>query len=715
MAAWATGIQLGPYVLLAQLGAGGMGEVWKARDTRLNRIVAVKRVKSRYTPRFEQEARAIAALNHPNICQIHDIGPDYLVLEYIEGAPLAGPLPIAQAVRLAKQIVAALDAAHHKGVVHRDLKPANIMVTLEGAVKLLDFGLAKRVAGTDETLTLEGTVMGTAAYMAPEQARGKPLDARSDIFSFGAVLYELVSGRRAFSGENAVSTMAAILHKEPPPIDAPPALQHVIKKCLMKSPGERFQSVAEIVAALENSTVEAAESRPSIAVLPFANMSGDKDNEYFSDGLAEEIINALAQNAGLKVIARTSAFAFRGKEQDIRKIAEALDVKTILEGSVRRAGNRIRVMAQLIKAEDGSHLWSQRYDREMADIFELQDEVAQAIASALQVKLSGAPAPLHQYKPNLAAYEALLKARYLISRVEPDLLPRIKEAFELAIELDPNFAQAHAEFGEHFWVMAVSGALAPDQAFHAIREHATRALELDPTIAEGHAMLGLRAALYDYDWREAEKRFRLATAHEPVPPLVQYSLALYLVATDRASEAIQRLDLALRQDPLNFAIRAWRPLSFVAAGRDEDAAREAREMLDLNAGSYHPYLLLAWYHLLQGETSKALPLLEKAYVLVPSFPSTIGLLAAALHLSGDAHRAEDILQKLPADALGGPRARAAFYRICGDIDATAEWLEKAIEQRDPIAAYMPRSWYGRQLRGTPHWARLMRKLNLPEN
>jgi len=333
-------------------------------------------------------------------------------LEYIDGKPLAGPVPVADAMRLAKQIAEALDAAHRKAVIHRDLKPANIMVTSDGSVKLLDFGIAKHMGDSDETETIEGTMMGTAAYMSPEQAAGKPLDARSDIFSFGAVLYELLSGRQAFSGENSVSTMAAILHKEPAPLDALPALQQIVKRCLMKAPGERFPTMAEVSQALGvDLTLEEAAS-PSIAVLPFANMSGDKDNEYFSDGLAEEIINALAQIPGLKVTARTSAFAFRGK--DIRKIAEALDVKTILEGSVRRSGNRIRVIAQLINANDGYHLWSQRYDREMADIFKLQDEIAQAIASALKVKLSSPP-PLQHYKPNLPAYDALLKARYLLA------------------------------------------------------------------------------------------------------------------------------------------------------------------------------------------------------------------------------------------------------------------------------------------------------------
>jgi serine/threonine protein kinase len=331
----APGTQLGPYEILAPIGSGGMGEVWKARDPRLGRIVAIKRLHGQHGERFEQEARAIAALNHPHICQIFDVGLDYLVLEYIDGKPLAGPLPVDEAVRLALQITSALEEAHGRGILHRDLKPANILVTAKGSAKLLDFGLAKLADAPDSDLTktVEGTVMGTAAYMAPEQIEGKPCDARSDVFSFGAVLYEMLAGIRAFDG------MASVLRDDPKP---PPALGSLVLRCLAKQPGQRFQTIAEVKAALElAASAKAAEKTPSIAVLPFANMSRDADDEYFSDGLAEEILNALMQIAGLKVIARTSAFAFKGKNEDIRRIAEALGVTNVLEGSVRRAGTRL--------------------------------------------------------------------------------------------------------------------------------------------------------------------------------------------------------------------------------------------------------------------------------------------------------------------------------------------------------------------------------------
>jgi serine/threonine protein kinase len=417
----ATGDRLGPYEILDPIGSGGMGEVWKARDTRLGRIVAIKLLKEQHSERFEQEARAVAALNHPNICQIYDTGPDYLVLEHIDGEPLQGPFPEQEAVGLAIQIASALKEAHGRGILHRDLKPDNILVTTKGTAKLLDFGLAKFPAtDSDFTKTVEGTVMGTAPYMAPEQARGEPLDERSDIFSFGAVLYEMVSGKQAFSGVSAAEVMSAVLRDEPERLRNSAALSAIVMRCMRKTPGERFQTMAEIKVALETISEKPAQLQPSIAVLPFANMSRDADDEYFSDGLADEIINALTQVAGLKVIARTSAFAFKGKNEDIRRIAEALGVTSVLEGSVRRAGNRLRVTAQLIHAADGTHLWSQRYDREMTDIFAVQDEIAAAIAGSLQVKLTGKPVTTRTSEPNLPAYEAFLRGRQQSYKLSPE-------------------------------------------------------------------------------------------------------------------------------------------------------------------------------------------------------------------------------------------------------------------------------------------------------
>jgi serine/threonine-protein kinase len=341
-----TGTRLGPYEILALLGTGGMGEVWKARDLRLNRIVAVKRLIGRRSERFKQEARTIAALNHPHICQIYDVGADYLVLEYIEGRTLADclrsgarpGLPPEEALAVARQIAEGLEEAHRTGILHRDLKPANVMITTKGVAKLLDFGLARLVSvDSDVTRTRDGTVLGTPAYMSPEQAEGKPLDVRSDIFSFGAVLYEMLSGQRAFGGTTTVEVLNAVLRDTPPPLQTRPVLDRIVRQCLVKQPGSRFQSITEVRMALEQAVREPGtaakpdEPQPSIAVLPFANMSADKENEYFSDGLAEEIINALANMPGLKVAGRTSSFFFRGKDVAFEEIGRRLNVDHVLE------------------------------------------------------------------------------------------------------------------------------------------------------------------------------------------------------------------------------------------------------------------------------------------------------------------------------------------------------------------------------------------------
>ena len=415
--------------------------------------------------------------------------------------------------------------------------------------------------------------------MSPEQAEGKPADARSDVFSFGAVLYEMLSGHRAFEGESAISTMAAVLHKEPGRLEAPPALERVVMRCLEKQAARRFQSMAELREALGKAaeTGTSVQQQPSIAVLPFANMSRDADDEYFSDGLAEEIINALTQVSGLKVIARTSAFAFKGKNEDIRKIAGTLGVSNVLEGSVRRAGNRLRVTAQLIHAADGTHLWSQRYDREMTDVFAVQDEIAAAITGALQVKLVVTPAVLRRYTPTLPAYEAYLKARHHWAKITPESLARSKECYEQAIALDPGFALAHIGIANYFLLMAGGAGLVPaHQAMPLIRASARKALELDPSLPDAHATLGVVAGAYDYDWTEAERLFRLAMARDPVPPDVRNVYGyFYLLSIGRTEDAIQENERALQEDPLNLVFRLILAYALLRDGRYEDASTQA--------------------------------------------------------------------------------------------------------------------------------------------
>jgi TolB-like protein/predicted Ser/Thr protein kinase len=449
------GNRLGPYEILALLGTGGMGEVWKARDTRLDRLVAIKCLKVPHGARFEQEARAIAALNHPHICQIFDIGPDYLVLEFVEGVPFEGPLRARDALHVALQIASALEAAHKRGILHRDLKPANVLVTEAGA-KLLDFGVATFTANADNesTGTLDGTVVGTASYMSPEQALGKTLDARSDVFSFGATLYEALSGRRAFSGDSILDTLNAVVSREPEPLDSP--LSSVVNRCLAKDASRRFQNVVELKQALTDAmgrlSSAAAVARsgpvliPSVAVLPFANMSGDVEQEFFADGLTEDIITELSRFREILVISRNSTFVYKGKSVNIQEVAKALKVQYVVEGSVRKAGNRVRITVQLIDAETDRHIWAERFDRQLEDIFAIQDEVAASIVATLPGRLEAVAQERAIRKPtdNMAAYECVLAAKVLHHRSTVEDNIKAQAMVNRAIALDPNYAHAYA-------------------------------------------------------------------------------------------------------------------------------------------------------------------------------------------------------------------------------------------------------------------------------
>ena len=716
MIIWSIGTRLGPYELLAPIGDGGMGEVWKAFDTRIDRTVAIKRLKSEHAERFRSEARAIAALNHPHICQLYDVGPDYLVMEYVEGKPIQGPLPSGEAVRLSIQIARALEEAHMNGIVHRDIKPGNILKTVKG-VKLLDFGLAKVEVSSqavDHTaLTETGMVVGTAAYMSPEQIQGSPVDARSDMFSFGAVMYEILSGRRAFTGETQFATFTAIVTEDPLTLDTPPAIERIVRRCLAKKPAQRFQNMAEARAALELVEHDSVTSRPSIAVLPFANMSGDQEQEYFSDGLAEEIINVLAHLPGLKVIARTSAFAFKGQNSDIRRIAEVLGVSHVLEGSVRKSGSRLRITAQLITARDGSHLWSERFDRNMEDVFAVQDEIAGAIAGALRIQLSADP-PAPRHIPPLPAYEAVLKARHYLQKWTEETLVRATQCYEEAIRLDPRFALAYCELGLNYFMIAAETPLTQKEAVARMKMTAHKALEIEPSLAEAHAVHAMVAVL-DYDWQEAGREFDIVMAGGPVSPLVRYLYsAFYLKAVGRMEEAMEQTQLGLREDPLNWLLRMSPGLLLLG---DENPSGEEvlLKVLDLNDNAWIAHVWLAAYCWIQQRTTDALKFAEKAHALVPLQLGVIGILAGILQGCGNRERSEALRGRLGSgEAAGAPAGFFNFHMISGELDAAAGWLEKAIGQRDGRAPWIMPRMFGRQFTSSPHWPRLAKMMNLPE-
>jgi serine/threonine-protein kinase len=717
------GTMLGPYEILCPLGAGGMGEVWKARDTRLGRLVAIKRLTA-HTDRFVQEAHAIAALNHPHICQIYDIGPDYLVLEYLEGQPPRGPLPPSEAIRLTRQIASALEEAHSKGILHRDLKPSNIIVirgsgtsnpSASSIAKLLDFGLAKLVgAEPDATQTADSAVIGTAAYMSPEQAEGKPLDARSDIFSFGAVLYELLSGTRAFVGTSTVAVLSAVLRDDPQPIQAPPALERIVRRCLQKPPERRFQTMAELRAALDDAAGEQASKsdkrQPSVAVLPFDNLSADKESGYFSDGLAEEIINALAHIPGLKVSGRTSSFSFRGKDVELGEIGRKLNVAHILEGSVRKAGNRVRVTAQLIEVADGFHLWSERYDRELTDIFAIQDEITHAMTTALRMKLSPEAGATRPYTPNLRAYEAYLKSRDYWFKPTPDALARVKESLEHAIELDPKFALAYSMLGIYYTMLANLGLRRSREVIPLARAAELEALRVDPALPEAHAILGVCHDIA-YEWREAESRWGLAMAREPVSRDVRFWYGNHhLLPIGHMAEAVEAMTWGLELDPLNLLYRHHLAVGLRHAGRPEEAEAELRKVLEIDENFPLAVDTLGAVCAQQGRFDEALTLTERAYALTPWVSQTVGQLAALLVRAGATSRADALIETLRrGEICGAPAGLAVFHAMREEFDRAAEYAELAIDERYPLLVRTLRPL----LQSSSRWPALERKMNLP--
>ena len=691
------GDKLGPYEILSPIGAGGMGEVWRARDTRLDRVVAIKKLNGQHSARFQQEARAIAALNHPHICQIYDVGPDYLVLEYVEGAPVKGPMALADAVRAALQIASALEAAHTKKILHRDLKPSNILMSSTGT-KLLDFGLAKLLADEDATET--HGISGTPLYMSPEQAEGKPLDARSDVFSFGSVLYELLTGRRAFD------SLAALLRDDPQPLGAVPAsLRAIVTRCLRKNPVDRFGSIAELRAALEDSAAKPASLKPSIAVLPFVNMSGDKEQEYFSDGLAEEIINALVKVPGFKVIARTSAFAFKGQNTDVRKIAETLGVTDVLEGSVRRSGNRIRVTAQLITAADGSHLWSERYDRQMEDLFAMQDEIAAAITAELKLKFTPDAAAPQRRQPNLQAYEAYLRYRQYQWGFSPEALQRSKECLDEAIALDPEFALPYVGLADHHFSHAHFEPAS--ECFRKARQFAEQALRLDPNLAEAQAILGVLCGLFEHNWREAEHWFRLALTRQDVPWHVRaWHAWFYLMPLGRYEEARRQTELALADNPLSQILYCCLGLVLEGSGLAQEAGAAFEEMLRLDTQFWMGRFYAGMHRALHGHLEEARRFADQAMAAAPFSHYSRGLMAGVLRLEGKEAEVRTLLSDHPAVPEG------CAHLIARNEEDAVRAFENALQEDYGLVAGMFAGPFRPWLQNASRWPELMRKLGL---
>ncbi|HEX6209710.1 MAG TPA: protein kinase [Methylomirabilota bacterium] len=680
-----SGSRLGPYEIIAPLGAGGMGEVYRARDPRLGRDVAIKVVphaagadgsrplsKDERMQRFEQEARAVAALSHPNVVAIFDIGAGetpFLVTELLEGETLRavverGALPVPRAIDVALQLVAGLTAAHERGIVHRDLKPENVFITSDSRVKILDFGLARHVSegGRDEESmtrpqTAHGTVLGTLGYMAPEQLRGLEADHRADLFATGAILFEILTGRRAFRRETPADTISAVLNDPPSALDfgdgVPPGLARIVRRCLEKAPADRFQSARDLAVAIESvSGISGVGSMPaapdgrleptsSIAVLPFVNLSADAENQYFSDGLAEDLINALTRLSGLRVVSRTSSFRYRGHDADVREIGRDLGVGAILEGSVRRAGRRLRVTAQLSNTADGYHLWSERYDREISDVFEIQDEIVEAIVGALAPALVGeARTAVRRPTENLAAYELYLKGRHFWNQRSPAVMGTAIRCFEEAIALDQGYALAYTGLADCYSILRVYGWTPVEHSQPRALNAVTRALALDPDLPEAHFSKALYTFHFEPHWRQARESFEAALAASPRMAAAEAYFALFLATEYSVQEARERLDRALALDPhspmVGFLAAAASCLIGDFAAGERHAAR-ALELAPESLGARWPQTVAL---LANGKIDEAIAAGERvvARARAPIYVGVLGMVYGCAGRLADARR-----------------------------------------------------------------------------
>jgi len=727
------------HTIVEKLGEGGMGVVYKARDTHLDRYVAIKVLTAEKVAdpdrkrRFAQEAKAASALNHPNIIHVYDIdqaeGTDFISMEFVDGKTLdqlipPKGMPLSETVKYAVQIADALAAAHTAGIVHRDLKPANVMATEKGLIKVLDFGLAKLspLAGIEnaQTLTVAGTISGTLSYMSPEQAEGRPVDGRGDIFSLGAMLYEMVSGIRAFERDSGISTLAAVLREQPPPLrNVPPDLTAIISRCLSKNPGDRFQRADDIKQALLQIGQSApVPVLPAIAVLPFKNMSEDKEDEYFSDGLSEEVINALTKISGLRVTARTSSFVFRGKEQDIREIGARLAVDNILEGSVRRAGNRIRVTAQLINVSDASHLWSERYDREMTDVFAIQDEISQVIADKLRVGLGQERRALRRPTENLDAYNLYLQGRYHLSKFTPEGFAVARQCLEQAVARDPGFALAYDALAEFYWYLGLFGFVPPKDAFSTGIWAALRAVEIDDTLADTHALVGMYRKELDYNWPEVHRENKRALELSPSSPTVRLRMAISeLMPLGRLKEAVEALKVVIEADPLSLFDRWWMSVMYYLARDTDRALEQARFMIDLDPAYYVGHWMRGMICLAKGTLEESVAGFREAAARSGNVPLMLGWLGLGLAKAGETEEARALLDKLSEISKAAyvpPTCFGWIHLGLGNVDEAFTWIDRAIEGRDPIIVPIKSYPFLDPLRADPRFRALLRKMNLEE-
>ena len=679
------GTRLGPYEIVAPIGAGGMGEVYHARDPRLGRDVAIKVLPRQYAAdedrlrRFEQEARAASALNHPNILVVHDVGTcdgvPYLVEELLEGESLRdrlrdGALPVGKAVDIAVQMARALAAAHEKGIVHRDLKPENVFVTRDGHVKILDFGLAKLVerapvragaadASTFAGATAAGLVLGTVGYMAPEQARGQAADHRADIFALGCVLYEMLAGKRAFAGDTAADTVTALLSRDPPPLGGlgsgtPAGLQGILRRSLEKQPADRFSSAHDLRLALQAVAETLFAGQPavespvkSIVVLPFDNLSPDPENAYFADGLTEELISDLATVRALRVISRTSAMLLKGSKKDVPTIARELNVRYVLEGSVRRAANSLRITAQLIDAASDAHLWAEKYAGTVDDVFDIQEKVSRAIVEALKLELT--PPERHRLAerpiPNLYAYECYLRARRQIFRFTEPALDEAMDYLEEGLRALPDNPLLLAGVAYvHF--QRVELGVAQEDSLETADAFATRVVELAPDLPQGHLLLGLTATM---------RRGTIRTA-------------------------IAHLERALVAGPNDWDALSWAGAVFPFVGKTSEGLSIGERLVAMDPMSPMSYMPLIWARVFEGRFDLALGVLERNRPLYPGvlsgslFDAMRVMMLVQMGRHEEAVAAAERVEKEEQPIISHRMALLWRYAVTGDRQRAFSWM-----------------------------------------
>lgn len=745
-----------------------MGEVYLARDTKLDRQVAVKVLLPHLAAdperlrRFQQETRAVSSLNHPHILVIHDVGQfegrAFIVTEYVEGQTLRarlrdGPLNTREVVEIAVQIASALTAAHARGIVHRDIKPENVMVRSDGYVKVLDFGIAKLLItprehdGDDTRLrTQPGVVMGTPRYMSPEQARGLALDARTDVWSLGVLLYEMIAGRPPFDGATPADVLAAILRAEPAPLSlgATPAAKaagRLVARTLAKNPADRFASARELHAeltALKTELDSGAGRTPaprtvtpaasdlqhdhataidSLAVLPFVNAGGDPDTEYLSDGIPESLINSLSQIPDLRVVPRSTAFRYKGQDVDPKKAGRQLRVRALLMGKVLQRGDTLHVQVELVDVAKESQLWGERFNRKVADIFTVEEEIAKQISEKLRLTLSGGDRArlLKRYTENTEAYHLYLKGRYHWNKRTGEGLRKAIEYFQQAVESDPTYALAYAGLADGYCVLPFFAAVPAKGAFIRGKADALKALEIDPDLSEALTALGPLQGLLDWDWAGAERSVRRAIEVKPDYWLAHDHYALVLSALGRHAEALRAVERGLELEPLSVVVShhvAWVSIKARQYDRAIDQCRKALE-LDPNFHMCSYWLGLACaLKSLHDEAISALQVAQRG--LGATFVT--GELARACAAAGQTAEAQRLLAELHETFTQGyaePYSFATIYAALGQPDRTFEWLETACENRSGhLAIWINGDPRLDSLTSDPRMADLLRRMGL---